>query len=78
MEKYVIILQLISYQGDGDVIFHGENFTTDKYTERAECEYWGDKLADGLNDYMRSWKVKNLTFSYRCAPYYEYPKDKAK
>ena len=60
MEKYVIILQLISSQGS--------------HESKRECGKQGAKVSYLIDDMIIAWKIQNITVSYRCAPYYEYPK----
>jgi len=72
MEKYVIILQLISSQGSQT--WHLENPSTQVYESKRECDKQGAKVSYLIDDMIIAWKIKNITVSYRCAPYYEYPK----
>jgi hypothetical protein len=76
MKEFVIILQLLSQQGDTTI--SAEHYTTYKYDNITFCRRWGNTLATNLNEEMIRYEVLNLTFSYRCAEHYEYPKNETK
>jgi hypothetical protein len=76
MKEFVIILQLLSQQGDTSI--STEHYTTYKYDNITFCQRWGNTLATNLNEEMIRYEVLNLTFSYRCVEHYEYPKDETK
>jgi len=67
MEKYILILQLVS--SDVDPSWQLENFTREVYEQKKDCEKSGIRMAITFENIIDAWKVTNLTVSFRCAPY---------